>query len=77
MDSKAVEQISALLKRRVPNNLQELHLLHAKCVWRATDELVRSMRSRNYLRKLSLVEAGLNDFSMEHVCEVVRTQKSL
>ena len=35
------------------------------------------MRSRNYLRKLSLVEAGLNDFSMANLCEVVKTQKTL
>jgi len=66
-----------MLKRKVPDHLQELHLIHTKAVWRATDDLVRHMRQKNYLRKLSLVEAGLNDFSLVNLCEVVRTQKTL
>lgn len=77
INEKTVEQISNMLKRKVPDHLQELHFLHAKAVWRATDELLRNMRVRNYLRKLSLVEAGLNDFSMVHLCEVIKTSKTL
>ena len=77
LNENTVEHISKLLKRKVPDNLQELHLIHVKCVWSATDALIRSIRQRNYLRKLSLIEAGLNDFSLLHLCEVVRTQKTL
>ena len=57
----------------MPDHLQELHLIHTKAVWRATDDLVKAMRQRNYLRKLSLVEAGLNDFSMANLCRIVQT----
>ena len=73
MNEQSAEQLVNLFKRRVPDNLQELHLIHAKCVWRATADLCKGMRQRNALRKLSLVESGLNNFSMVHLCEVVRT----
>ena len=77
VNENTVEQIAVMLKRKMPEHLQELHLIHAKVVWRATDDLLRQIRQRSYLRKLSLVEAGLNDFSLVNLCEVVRTQKTL
>ena len=33
-----------MLKRKVPDNLQELHLIHCKAVWRATLSICQQMR---------------------------------
>ena len=40
VNEQTADAIIPMLKRRVPDHLQELHLIHAKCVWRATDKLV-------------------------------------
>ena len=73
IEQASVAHIVELLKRRIPDNLSELHLMHAKFNWKATEDLLRGMRQRNYLRKLSLVSASLNDYSLQNLCDVVRT----
>ena len=71
------ELVLQLLKRKIPENLEELHLIYAKCVWRATDLLVKNMTGKNYLRKLSLVSVGFNEESFYALIEVVKKTKTL
>lgn len=33
VDEGAIEQIATILKRKVPDHLQELHLIHIKTMW--------------------------------------------
>ena len=75
-DQMCAEEIQALLKRKMPEQLEELHLIHAKCSWKATHDLCQHLR-RNYLRKLSLVSAGLNDQSLQQLAQVVKSSKTL
>ena len=77
INEQAIDVLLHLVKRKIPDNMQELHFIHAKCVWRATNELLKQMKGRNYLRKLSLVEAGLNEFSLKPLTEMVAKQKTL
>ena len=73
IDVACMEHILHLLKRRLPNQLEELHLIYAKCQWQATHALVQRMKGGNSLRKLSLVDAGLNELSMNELSEVIKT----
>ena len=75
-DQACAEEVHTLLKRKMPDQLEELHLVHAKCDWNATRDLCQHLR-RNYLRKLSLVSAGLNDQSLQQLAHVVKSSKSL
>ena len=76
-DEECSEQVLQLLKRKMPENLEELHLHHAKCNVKATNLLVKNMCGRNYLRKLSLVSAGLTGESFKALIQVVKTSKML
>ena len=76
-NEECAEQVLQLLSRNIPNNLEELHLVYTKCVWRATDQLVRNMVGTTYLRKLSLVSVNFNEESFREFIEVVRTTKTL
>lgn len=41
VDEMTVERIGTMLKRKVPDNLQELHLIHMRASWHITEELLR------------------------------------
>lgn len=72
VNETSIQHIGTLLKNRVPDQLQELHFIHAKVVWRATEMLLKQLRQKNCIRKLSLVDAGINDYSMKNLCEFIR-----
>jgi Ran GTPase-activating protein (RanGAP) involved in mRNA processing and transport len=40
VNEECVEQIAPLFKNRMPNNLEELHILHCKVQFRATEDLL-------------------------------------
>lgn len=77
IDDASIPHLVALCKRKVPDHLQELHLIHAKIMWRATLELLGSINRQNSLRRLSLVNSNLNAYSMRFLIELVKNSKSL
>ena len=61
----------------MPDNLIELHLIEAKCRESAIELLLRSIKEKTFLRKLSLVRAGINDKSFKSLVELVKSSKML
>ena len=73
---KCVDELHTFLNRKPPTMLEELHLINIKSNFVATLELCKYLR-RNYLRKLSLVDVGLNTESILILSQVVKSSKTL
>ena len=56
--------------------LDELHLINTKSSWQMMEKLAKDIR-RNYLQRLSLIQAGLNDHSVVALAQIVKSSKSL
>lgn len=64
IDSNCVQEITNLVRKRPPENLEVLRLSHCRINWKITKELLDNLKVRSYLRKLELVKANLNEFSI-------------
>ena len=56
--------------------LEELHLISLKRNVQVVDKLCSYLK-RNYLKKLSLVKAGLGESSIQILAQVVKSSKNL
>lgn len=62
--TRSVEALKPILHRNIPYHLEELRLVNCpKISSMASARLLDVMLEKNYIKKLSLVDAGLNDDS--------------
>jgi|LakMenEpi03Aug12_release.lakeMendotaPanAssembly.Ray.scaffolds.fasta_scaffold1433665_1 hypothetical protein len=61
----------------MPYHLAELSLYHCKIGWKQTFNLLQGIKIKNQLVKLSLVRAGINEFSIPILENLVKTSKTL
>ena len=73
---QSLEEIIELVKRKPPSVLDELHLINTKSSWQMMEKLAKDIR-RNYLQRLSLIQAGLNDHAVVALASIVKSSKSL
>ena len=74
---EVVHHISNLVSKKLPENLEMLRLSHCKINWKTTQMLLETFTSRCYLKKLELVKANLNEFSVPILGEVIKTARQI
>jgi len=77
VDESCIQALAPVLKRKMPSNLDELHLIDCKISWKTSLALVTNLKQKCYLRKLSLVKASLNEFSIKVLGEALKQMKTL
>jgi len=77
IDGNCVQEITNLVRKRQPESLEVLRLSHCKMNWKITKQLLENLKTKSYLRKLELVKANLNEFSIADLGEVVQNARAL
>lgn len=71
------EQLVPILRRSVPNNLDELRLIGIRTVPLITGKIMESLSDGCHLRRLSIVNGELSDITVRHMCNVVKNARFL
>jgi len=75
--NKSVKLIKPLVERPRPHNLQELRLIDCKVSSNVTRELITTLRESNSLKVLGLVNARINEQSMEELGLLIAESKRI
>jgi len=74
-EMESAKAIRWLLWKRVPYHLEELRIEHCQMSPQTTAYLLDELEHKSYLRKLVLVNVGLNEKCMTNLCSFIATNK--
>ncbi|TNV87178.1 hypothetical protein FGO68_gene2179 [Halteria grandinella] len=76
---KSAEALKPILHRNIPYHLEELRLVNCPRISSmASARLLDAMLEKNYVKKLSLVDAGLNDEGcLKKLCKLIQSSRQL
>lgn len=66
---ESAEAMGALLKKKFPNNLDELRIVNCRMAHHVSEYLMDTLLDASFLRSLTLINANLNDRSMKLICD--------
>lgn len=76
LDTHCITAIAQLAQRRLPDHLDQLHIIQCKIGWRETEQLLEQLRSCQ-LSQLSLVSVQLSEQCIPHLEHVIDKAKRL
>ena len=68
---KSLKEMKGVLERRIPNHLEELRLENCRIEPKITRELVDLFAGACYIKRIGLVDAKLQDDTMDKFCSFV------
>jgi hypothetical protein len=71
IDLSVIPGLSALLKKKMPENLEHLRISNCKINWETSTALVTTINEKCFLKKLELVDIKMNDACVELLLEII------
>ena len=69
---KSLKELTNILTRKIPNQLEELRIENCKIEPSLTTALLEALNEKCYLKKLSLVNANFTVEAFNYLCDFVR-----